>query len=313
MTILLLDTASLYYRAYYALPETLTAPDGTPVNAIRGLLDTTAAIVSARGHERVVACWDDDWRPQWRVDLVPTYKTHRVASEGDGAALADEEDVPDTLAPQVDILRELLPRLGVPVVGAPDAEADDVIAHLARRTDDRVDIASGDRDLVQLVDDRVTLLFTGGSSASRGGRPWVEIDPTTAQQRYGVPAHLYADLAILRGDPSDGLPGAPGIGEKTATALVRAFGALPQILAAAEDPASGTPMTPAVRRRLLDARDDLLSAERVVRLDGTGRAGQGRMPRATRVDPRSALSAADEWGVQASARRLLRACQVVAE
>jgi 5'-3' exonuclease len=152
VTALLLDTASLYYRAYFALPETLVAPDGTPINAVRGLLDTVAAIVTARGNSSAVACWDEDWRPQWRVDLVPSYKTHRVAeSDSSTEASSDgEEEVPDTLAPQVDILRELLPALGVPIVGAPEAEADDVIADLSAMSSGPVDIASGDRDLVQL-------------------------------------------------------------------------------------------------------------------------------------------------------------------
>lgn len=309
MPALLLDTASLYYRAYFALPETLVAPDGTPVNAVRGTLDTVAAMVAARGSTDVLACWDEDWRPQWRVDLVPSYKTHRVAD--DVAADDSVEEVPDTLAPQVDLLRALLPALGVPVVGAPSAEADDVIADLAASLPGAVDIASGDRDLVQLVDERVTLLYTGGSSASRGAKPWVTIDPATAQERFGVPPHLYADMAILRGDPSDGLPGARGIGDKTAQALVEAYGDLAAILAAATDPSTGRPMTPAVRQRLLDSREALLAAERVVRLEHRpGRVSPA--PRAQATTERG-LALARAWGVEAPARRLVDARQAVAE
>lgn len=319
MPVLLLDTASLYYRSYFALPETLVSPDGTPVNAVRGVLDTVASMVSARGTARVVACWDDDWRPQWRVDLVPSYKTHRIAQEQvapepDGVAIAGGEvveDVPDTLAPQVDLLRALLPALGVPVVGAPEAEADDVIADLCAEWPGRVDIASGDRDLVQLVDDRVTLLFTGGSSASRGGKPWLTIDPATATERFGVPPGSYADLAILRGDPSDGLPGARGIGDKTAQALVAAFGNVQAILEAAQDPSTGKPMTPAVRQRLLDAHAHLLDAERVVRL--SRRPGRTSLPAETGVSVADGLALAQAWGVQAPARRLVDALQAVAE
>ena len=315
MATLLLDSASLYYRAYYALPETLTAPDGMPVNAVRGLLDTTAAMVAARGAERVVACWDDDWRPQWRVDLVPTYKAHRVASVPEDAAVGatDEgaEEVPDTLAPQVDLLRELLPEFGIPVVGAQGAEADDVIADLSAASAGPVGIASGDRDLVQLVSERVTLLFTGGTSASRGGRPWVELDPNAAMARFGVPPGRYADLAILRGDPSDGLPGAPGIGEKTARALVDAFGDLEGVLDAAADPSTTAPMTTAVRRRLLESRDALIAAERVVRL--RPRPDSVPMPAAVDLDPDRAMRAAERWGVAAPARRLIDALQAVAE
>ena len=311
MPVLLLDTASLYYRAYFALPESLVSPEGIPVNAVRGTLDTVAAIVSARGSSPVIACWDDDWRPQWRVDLIPTYKTHRVALEG-----TVEEEVPDTLAPQVDMLRQLLPALGIPVVGAAEAEADDVIADLAAAYSGRVDIASGDRDLVQLVDHRVTLLFTGGSSASRGGKPWLSLDPEAALARFGVPADRYADLAILRGDPSDGLPGAPGIGDKTAAALVNAFGDLTSILAAAEEPSVGRPMTPAVRRRLQESTDDLLAAERVVRL--TPQPGRSHLvpPPSGPADltaRQQGMELAAAWGVDAPARRLVAALQAVAE
>ncbi len=311
---LLLDTASLYYRSYFALPETLVAPDGTPVNAVRGVLDTVAAMVSARGSSRVVACWDDDWRPQWRVDLIPSYKTHRVADDASTLAVdAGEvlEDVPDTLSPQVDLLREILPALGVPVVGAPEAEADDVIADLSAELPGPVDIASGDRDLVQLVDDRVTLLFTGGSSASRGGKPWVTIDPASAAERFGVASTQYADLAILRGDPSDGLPGARGIGDKTAQALVMAYGDLHAILAAAQDASTGKPMTPAVRQRLLDAHEHLLDAERVVRL--SPRPGRSALSWEMPPSLDDGMALAETWGVQAPARRLVAALQAVAE
>lgn len=309
---LLLDTASLYYRSYFALPETLLAPNGMPVNAVRGVLDTVAAMVSARGSARVIACWDDDWRPQWRVDLVPSYKTHRVADDETASGAGElPEEIPDTLAPQVDLLREMLPALGVPVVGAPEAEADDVIADLSAELSGPVDIASGDRDLVQLVDDRVTLLFTGGSSASRGGKPWVTFDPATAAERFGVTPRQYADLAILRGDPSDGLPGARGIGDKTAQSLVAAYGDLHGILAAAKDPSTGKPMTPAVRQRLLDAREHLLLAERVVRL--SHRPGRSVLSTGASLSTDEGLALAEAWGVQAPAQRLLAALQAVAE
>lgn len=309
--VLLLDTASLYYRAYFALPESLVSPEGVPVNAVRGTLDTVAAIVSARGSSPVVACWDDDWRPQWRVDLIPSYKTHRVAVADTQVEDLGEEEVPDTLAPQVDMLRELLPALGIPVVGAPEAEADDVIADLVAAYPGSIDIASGDRDLVQLVDQRVTLLFTGGSSASRGGKPWLTLDPETTLSRFGVPADRYADLAILRGDPSDGLPGAPGIGDKTAAALVNAFGDLTAILAAAEDPATGRPMTPGVRRRLQESRDELLAADRVVRLGP--QPGRSEIVSADLSAQHDGLALASSWGVEAPARRLAAALQAVAE
>lgn len=298
MAALLLDSASLYYRSYFALPETIVGPDGAPVNAVRGFLETVASVVRDRGSRRVVACWDDDWRPQWRVDLLPSYKTHRVLEVGDDG----EEQVPDTLGPQVDILRDLLPRLGIPVVGDEGYEADDVIAGFAHHLSGPVDIASGDRDLVQLVDDRVTLLYTGGTSASRGGKPWQVLTPASTEERFGVAPRRYADLAILRGDPSDGLPGVRGIGEKTAAALVGAFGDVEGIIAAAGDPTTGKPMTPAVRQRILQEQDDIRLAERVVRLRPDPRWKDHVLDAA--VDA-NAIEIAESYGVGPAARRLL--------
>ena len=298
MADLLLDSASLYYRAYFALPETIVGPDGAPVNAVRGFLETVGALVRDRGSQRVVACWDDDWRPQWRVDLLPSYKTHRLLEDSD----TDEEEVPDTLGPQVDILRDLLPRLGIPVIGDEGFEADDVIAGFAHHLRGPVDIASGDRDLVQLVDDRVTLLYTGGTSASRGGKPWQVLTPASTEERFGVAPRLYADLAILRGDPSDGLPGVRGIGEKTAAALVSAFGDVEAIIAAAGDPGTGKPMTPAVRDRILQAQDDIRRAEQVVRLRPDPRWKSYPVDAAAAAD---AIDVAESYGVGPAARRLL--------
>lgn len=296
---LLLDSASLYYRSYFALPESITGPGGQPVNAVRGFLDTLATLARERAPATVVACWDDDWRPQWRVDLVPGYKTHRLAGEGDTA-----EETPDTLAPQVGIIAQLLDVAGIPRIGAVDCEADDVIATLALRSRTPVDIASGDRDLMQLVSERVTLLYTGGSSASRGGRPYAAMDPTIVRERYGVDPRLYADLSILRGDPSDGLPGVRGIGEKTAAALVTAFGGIDGILDAARDPSSAKPMTAALRERLLASEGVLHDLDRVVRL--APRPGVPALPRMT-LDPGAGLAAAREHGVEAAMQRLMEA------
>ena len=299
--ILLLDSASLYYRAYFALPDSITSPDGQPVNAVRGFLDTMASLARDREPATVVACWDDDWRPQWRVDLVPTYKTHRVLDEGTSDELSVEE-VPDTLAPQIDVIAELLEIAGIPRIGAVECEADDVVATLALRSRSPVDIASGDRDLLQLVSDRVTLLYTGGTSASRGGRPYAPMDPDLVRAQYGVDPERYADLSILRGDPSDGLPGVRGIGAKTAAALVTAFGGIDGILRAAREPGSPRPMTPTLRDRLLDAEGTLRDLDRVVRL--RARPGVPPMPRMS-LDPEAALVAARRYGVEPSMRRLM--------
>ena len=141
---MLLDTASMYFRAFFGVPEILAA-DGTPVNAVRGLLDFISRLVEQYEPTELVCCWDEDWRPQWRVDLVPTYKSHRVVEVVDAGP--DVEEVPDPLEVQVPIILEVLEALGIAVVGAPEAEADDVIGTLATDAGRPVDIVTGDRDL----------------------------------------------------------------------------------------------------------------------------------------------------------------------
>ena len=250
--LLLLDTASLYFRAFFGVPDSLRAPDGTAVNAVRGLLDFITRLATDREPDRVVACWDNNWRPAFRTELLPAYKAHRVA-DNDTAA----EDVPDLLGPQVPIIAALLPALGVPVCGADGYEADDVIGSLASDTTGAVEIVTGDRDLFQLVDQRVRVLYT-----ARGvGRAEV-VDDDWLEAKYGVIGRQYADFATLRGDASDGLPGVRGVGEKTAALLLRQYGDLAGIAAAAEDPASS--MRPAVRRALAAAADYLAVAPGVV-------------------------------------------------
>ena len=149
--LMLLDSASLYFRAFYGVPDSVRAPDGTPVNAVRGFLDIITRLVTTYRPTHLVACWDDDWRPQWRVDLIPTYKTHRVAEVVAGGP--DVEEVPDPLEVQVPVIREALGILGIRIVGAAEHEADDVIGTLATTATMPVDIVTGDRDLFQLVDD----------------------------------------------------------------------------------------------------------------------------------------------------------------
>jgi 5'-3' exonuclease len=245
---MLLDAASLYFRAFHGLPESLTAPDGAPVNAVRGLLDMTAFLVTRRRPDRLVACWDDDWRPAFRVAAVPSYKAHRLANQA-----TNTEETPRALVPQVPVIVDVLAALGVARVGAPGFEADDVIATLATRAaaagDAEVEIVTGDRDLFQLVDDaaRVRVLYVG-----RGVRNLEVVDQAWLKARHGVPSGAaYADMAALRGDPSDGLPGVVGIGDKTAAGLVARFGSLEALLAAVE---AGEPSLPAGQRRRLTER-----------------------------------------------------------
>ncbi|TQL68580.1 5'-3' exonuclease [Nocardioides albertanoniae] len=253
---LLLDTASLYFRAFFGVPD-IKADDGTPVNAVRGLLEFISRLVNDYSPTDLVCCWDNDWRPQWRVDLIPTYKTHRVVEEVETAP--DVEEVPDPLQVQVPIIREVLAAAGICVIGVDGYEADDVIGTLATNAGMPVDVVTGDRDLFQLVDDAagVRILYP-----TRGvGDPDL-VDEKWLVAKYGVRADQYADFATMRGDTSDGLPGVKGVGEKTAAKLLQQFGDLEGIIAAVADPA--TSITKAQRQKFVDAADYLAVAPEVV-------------------------------------------------
>jgi 5'-3' exonuclease len=254
--LMLLDSASLYFRAFYGVPDTVRAPDGTPVNAVRGFLDIITKLVTTYQPTHLVACWDDDWRPQWRVDLIPTYKTHRVAEVV--AVGPDVEIVPDPLEVQVPVIRAALGALGITIVGAAEHEADDVIGTLATRATLPVDVVTGDRDLFQLVDDArdVRVIYT-----ARGMSNLEVLTDATVVGKYGVLPSQYADFATLRGDSSDGLPGVAGIGEKTAAGLLAAHGDLAGILAAAE---AGDGMSAGVRAKLAAGASYLAVAPKVV-------------------------------------------------
>src|ERR1041384_11476 len=210
----------------------MTAPDGTSVNAVRGFADTIARILNDRRPGRLVACLDADWRPEFRVNALPTYKAHRVAEEGDGVG----EEVPDKLSPQVPIILDLLDAVGLCTAEAVGYEADDVIGALVHQEKaDPVEVISGDRDMFQVVryePTPATVWYVG-----RGWNRVEGIGPAELAAKEEPPTDetrpRYADMAVLRGDPSDGLPGVPGIGEKTAAKLIREFGSLPALLAAA--------------------------------------------------------------------------------
>ncbi|MDQ3855557.1 MAG: 5'-3' exonuclease [Chloroflexota bacterium] len=233
---LLLDTSSLMYRAFFALPQSIADAEGNPVNAVHGYLDMTARLVAGHRPARVIHVYDHDWRPAQRVEAFAGYKAHRPAD-------------PDALPPQFALLRRVLEALGETQAEAPGWEADDAIAALCARAPSggRVDIVTGDRDLLQLVaDPRVRVLFT-----VRGVSELAEFDGAAVLEKYGVPARRYTELAVLRGDPSDGLPGVKGVGEKTATALVQAY---PDLNALLEDAAREEPVgAPLARSRKLSA------------------------------------------------------------
>jgi 5'-3' exonuclease len=310
MSLLLLDGASMWFRSYFGVPSSIKAPDGRPVNAVRGFLDAVATLVTRERPSRLVVCRDDDWRPQWRVDLIPSYKSHRVAVE-EPAGQPDIEEVPDDLTPQIDMLLEILDAFGIPTAGAPECEADDVLGTLAyRERRDPVVVVSGDRDLLQLVCDEpveVKVLYLG-----RGLAKATKYGPAEVAEIYGVPVDragpAYAELALLRGDPSDGLPGVPGVGEKTAASLLAQYGSLEAILAAAHDPKSK--MSKAYRTKLLAATDYIEAAGPVVRV-----AIDAKVNFSTPSDtlplsaehPRKVVKLAQQYGVTSSVGRLQKA------
>ncbi|HET7070775.1 MAG TPA: 5'-3' exonuclease, partial [Nocardioides sp.] len=251
--LMVLDSASMYFRAFFGVPEVL-ADDGTPVNAVRGFLDFISRLVGDYRPSHLVCAWDNDWRPQWRVDLIPSYKAHRVVQAIPGPR-PDIEQVPDPLEIQVPIILEVLAAAGLCVVGVDGYEADDVIGTLATGAPMPVDVVTGDRDLFQLVDDghdvRVLYIARGVGNHER-------VTEHVVVEKYRVLPGQYADFATLRGDASDGLPGVAGIGEKTAASLLLKFGDLRGIVDAAGDPESE--MSPGPRRKILDAADYLLVA-----------------------------------------------------
>lgn len=299
--LMLLDSASLYFRAFYGVPDTVKAPDGRPVNAVRGFLDIIAKLVTLYRPTQLVACWDDDWRPQWRVDLIPTYKTHRVAEVVVGSP--DIEVVPDPLEIQVPVIRETLEAVGIPIVGAAEHEADDVIGTLATRAAVPVDIVTGDRDLFQLVDDTrdVRVIYT-----AKGMSNLEIVTDDVVRAKYGVAPAQYADFATLRGDTSDGLPGVAGIGEKTAAGLLSSHGDLAGILAAAD---AGTGMSAGVRAKLHAGRDYLAVAPTVVGVvrDLDLAAVDATLPKPDASRKADAVSLAEKWALGGSMTRLLDA------
>ena len=253
MTLMLLDSASLWYRAYFGMPDTLVAPDGTPVNAIRGYLDMTSRLLTMYKPSRLVACIEGDWRPSWRVDLFPGYKANRLEEEG------EEEAEPDTLAPQSPILLDLLEAFNIPLIGVDDYEADDVMASFAKRESGPIRIATGDRDLFQLVDDdadvQIIYLAKGISNHDLVDRKWVA-------NKYGIPGDRYGLFAMFRGDPSDGLPGVVGIGEKGSALIANHFADVKSVIEAAKS--EDTRLTPALRKKIIAGQDYLKIAPKLV-------------------------------------------------
>ena len=254
MTLMLLDSGSLWYRAYYGMPDTLTAADGTPVNAIRGFLDMSARLITTYNPNRLVVCLDGDWRPSWRVELFPGYKANRLEDEE-----SEEEAEPDTLTPQIPILLDLLDEFGIAMVGVDDFEADDVMATYAHTHPGPTRIVTGDRDLFQLVDDardiKVAYLAKGISAHDL-------VDLAFISQKYSIPGDRYALFATFRGDASDGLPGVKGIGEKGAALIASHFATIDDAINAARDCDQRLPA--ALARKIIAGEEYLSIAPTVV-------------------------------------------------
>ncbi len=316
--VLLLDGASMWFRSYFGVPASITAPDGRPVNAVRGFLDSVATLITQYQPGRLVVCLDLDWRPQFRVDLIPSYKAHRVAEEGSPVGQSgdgDAEGIPDDLSPQVDMILEMLDAYGIATAGAEGFEADDVLGTLAAvEGHDPVVVVSGDRDLLQLVADdpvEIRVLYIG-----QGLKKATLFGPAEVAERYSVPADragdAYAELALLRGDPSDGLPGVPGVGEKTASTMLTQYGSLENILSAAHDPTS--PLPKAFRAKILAATDYIAAAKPVVRVARDAEVqlftSDDSLPLHA-ADPGRVAELAQRYGVTSSVARLQKALDAV--
>jgi 5'-3' exonuclease len=299
MSLMLIDSASLWYRAYYGMPDTLVAPDGTPVNAIRGYLDMTARLIGMYRPNRIVACIEGDWRPSWRVALFPDYKSNRVDDTG------NEEEEPETLTPQIPILLDVLDAFGIPVIGVDDYEADDVIASYAEQHPGPTRIVTGDRDMFQLVDDlrniAVVYLARGLSQHELVDRKWVT-------ERYEIPGDRYALFATFRGDASDGLPGVKGIGEKGAALIARHFANVEDAIDGAKNE---SPLLPAaLAKKILAGVDYLAIAPTVVQCVRDLSLPRVSLDRPKRPkDMKVIISLQERYGLGASVDRLVAALQ----
>lgn len=290
---LLVDAASLIYRAFFSTPDTVRAPDGTQINAAHGFMGMLARLITDHEPDYICCALDEDWRPAWRVELLESYKSLRAE---EGSAQEAAEDVID---PQMPVLWDLLEGCGIPLVGHEDAEAEDVIGTLAVRAPGKVAIVSGDRDLFQCVQDpNVVVLYP-----KRGVSQMDVVDESYIENRYGIPGGAYADFAVLRGDPSDGLPGVRGIGEKLATSLISRYGSLNAVIAAAEDPASEGTLINKVRRDL----DYVKRAQQVVRIPTDLHIPDVDLARPREKPDAEFYDLADEWGLGGALRRLVAA------
>lgn len=299
MTTMLLDSAGLYFRAFYGVPDSMKGPNGQPNNAVRGFFDMLARLVGSHQPSGLVACLDYDWRPAFRVAAISSYKAHRVAEEGSAA-----EDSPAELTPQVPVIVAALEALGICTVGADGYEADDVIGTLATILPGGADVVTGDRDLFQLIDDKrnVRVLYT-----ARGIGNLEILTDEVLVAKYGVHPEQYVDFSVLRGDASDGLPGISGIGEKTAATLINYYGDLTKLRAAAASSTVEGPLKPRSRTNVnegsayLDAAPTVVNVVRDIPLDI-----DPALPRVC-ADRDTLQQLANTWGTRSSFERVAQA------
>jgi len=273
------DGSSFIFRAFYAIPQTMRGPDGTLTNAVRGFMDNLARQITDRRPRHVAVTTDEDWRPDWRVELIPSYKEHRTA-----------EPIPPALIPQMPIIMDCLAAIGIDAVGLEGYEAEDIIASIASRVSTPIEILSGDRDLFSLVRGRdVIVLYP-----EKGGL--AVVDEAEVERRYSIPGRAYSDFAILRGDPSDGLPGLAGVGAKKAADLVRRYGSIGAMLEAGIFRAADADYLEKARRvvpPVADLKIEMPSGRRE------------RWPE----DPRRVEELGARYGIASSFERLIKALQ----
>ena len=306
MTLLLLDSASIWYRAFYGLPQSMVSPSGQPVNAIRGYLDSIARMAVTYQPDRIVACLDGDWRPSWRTDLIPEYKANRIEEESDDGSLSDAAEELEILEAQVPVIMEVLDAIGIPLIGIDDYEADDVIATLSVREPGPTIIVTGDRDLFQLVDDKrkvkVAYIAKGISQHELVDLKWIK-------NRYEIPGDRYALFATFRGDPSDGLPGARGIGPKGAATIANSFATIEEVIEAANK--SNSKLSASLQKKILESAQYLRKAEIVVNCVDDLRLPKGpfNLPKKV-VDSKALEILSKSYGIDSSVKRLLSALEL---
>ncbi len=279
--LLVVDTPSMLFRAFYALPDSIVGPDGKPVNALLGTANLVLREVEVHEPRAVVLCFGPD-AASYRTELYPAYHAEREAA------------MPDDLAPQFAASREFFAAFGWTIATSDSLEADDLLGTYARREVEaggRALLMTGDRDMYQCAGEGVTVLYV----KTGGGKGAEEVGAAEVRERYGVDPEQVPDFIALRGDPSDGLPGAKGVGPKTAAELLRRHGSLETIL----DNAIREPR-PKLRGALLDARDDLLAFKDIATLRDAG----VEQPPDRPTEWSGAAAAARERGMNRLAERL---------